>query len=52
VITYGAQADNELMRGIAEQTEGKFYNAPNNSGLRTVYADIAAQSYIRLTDVH
>jgi hypothetical protein len=52
VITYGLQADNDLMRGVAEQTEGKFYYAPSNFSLRTVYADIAAQPYIRLTDVN
>jgi Ca-activated chloride channel family protein len=52
VINYGIQADNDLMREVAEETEGKFYYAPTNASLRVVYGEIATRSYIRLTAVN
>jgi hypothetical protein len=48
-INYGIDADNDLMREVAEKTEGKFYYAPDNAGLQMVYSDIASKAYIRLT---
>lgn len=51
-INYGIQADNDLMRQVAEETEGRFYYAPNDASLKAVYADIASKSYVRLTYVN
>jgi len=51
-INYGLGADNTLMQQITQTTDGKFYYAPTDEMLKTVYAEIGAKAYIRLTYVN
>jgi len=51
-INYGVHADNDLMNQVAATTEGKFYYAPNNALLQSVYSEIGSKAYIRLTYVN
>lgn len=50
-INYGNNADNNLMEGAAEATEGEFYHAPDGTSLEGVYDDIANRRLVRLTYV-
>lgn len=50
-INYGTNVDNDLMRQVAESTEGSFYYAPDEAALQAVYYDIADRAYVRLTYV-
>ena len=51
-INYGPNVDDDLMRQVAETTEGKFYSAPNNTVLQSVYSEIGSRAYIALTNLH
>jgi hypothetical protein len=50
-INYGLDVDNVTMRKVAEDTEGKFYHAPDDKSLEVVYSEIASKTHIRLTYV-
>lgn len=50
-INYGNDADNDLMRAAADETEGQFYHAPDGTSLEGVYDDIANRRLVRLTYV-
>jgi Mg-chelatase subunit ChlD len=48
-INYGVDTDNDLMKQVAEKTEGRFHFAPDDESLVEVYTEIAGNPHIRLT---
>jgi hypothetical protein len=52
-INYGSAqyVNNDLMRQVAESTDGTFYHAPDTTSLAEVYRDIAERAHVRLTYV-
>ena len=47
-IAYGDSADHPLMQQIADTTDGQYFNAPDETQLQPIFAEIANHDYVKL----